>query len=104
MRKMARPPKIINLMVEIRKCLDTGKYLDTRHATERQAERDITRPEILRVLRTGFHEKRKDQFKEEYQAWNYSVRGRTVDARKLRVIISFDPSGMLIISAIDLDR
>ncbi len=91
-------------MVKIRECLDTGKYLDTRHATERQAERDITRPEILRVLRTGFHEKRKDQFKEEYQAWNYSVRGKTVDARNLRVIISFDPSGMLIISAIDLDR
>lgn len=101
---MERPPKISNLMAEIRKCLDTGKYLDTRHATERQTERHITRPEVLKVLRTGFHEKRKDQFNEEYQAWNYSVRGKTVDARNLRVIISFDPSGMLIISAIDLDK
>lgn len=101
---MVRPPKISNLMVEVRRCLETGKYLDTRHATERQAERDITRPEVLKVLRTGFHEKKKDQFKEEYQTWNYAVRGKTVDARNLRVIISFDPNGMLIISAIDLDK
>ncbi len=101
---MERPPKISNLMAEIRKCLDTGKYLDTRHASERQTERHITRPEVIKVLRTGFHEKRKDQFKVEYQTWNYSVRGKTVDAKNLRVIISFDPSGMLLISAIDLDN
>jgi phage terminase large subunit-like protein len=78
--------------------------LDTRHATERQEERSITRPELLKVLRTGFHEKKKDQFKEEYQAWNYAIRGKTVDERNLRVIVSFDLNGMLIISAIDLDR
>ncbi len=101
---MNRPTKINNLIAVVGKCLDEGRYLDTRHATERQEERSITRPELLKVLRTGFHEKKKDQFKEEYQAWNYAIRGKTVDERNLRVIVSFDLNGMLIISAIDLDR
>ena len=48
-------------------------------------------------------EKRKDKFDEAYNSWNYSVRGKTVDLRELRVIVSFDDSGMLIITAIDLE-
>lgn len=57
---MDRPPKMSNLLEAIRKCVEEGRYRDTRHATQRQAERNITRPEILQVLRTGFHEKKKD--------------------------------------------
>ena len=100
---MDRPPKISNLLEAIQKCIEDGRYLDTRHASHRQAERDITRPEILRVLRTGFHEKKKDQFDGVYKAWNYAVRGKTLDARSLRVIVSFDENNMLIITAIDLN-
>ncbi len=60
-------------------------------------------PEILRVLRVGFWEKRKDEFKQEFQAWNYAIRGKTVDARDLRVIVTFEEPGMLLITAIDLN-
>ena len=34
------------------------------HATERQKQRGIIRPEILFVLRHGHHEKKKDKFGE----------------------------------------
>ena len=101
---MDRPPKISNLMGTIRKCIEEGRYLDTRHASQRQAERDVTRPELLHALLNGYHEKRKDKFEVAYNAWNYSVRGKTVDARALRVVVSFDENNMLIITAIDLSK
>jgi len=99
---MDRPPKIINLMETIRKCIEEGRYLDTRHATQRQAERNVTRPEYLHALLNGYHEKRKDKFEEVYNAWSYSIRGKTIDVRALRIIVSFDEKNMLIITAIDL--
>jgi hypothetical protein len=54
-------------------------------------------------LRHGYHEQRKDICNEEFDAWNYAVRGRTIDRRNIRVAVSFDENGMLIITAIDLD-
>lgn len=92
-------------MEAIKGFLDSGRYLDTRHATDRQGEREITRPEVIQVLRGGHHEKRRDRFEEAYNAWSYSVRGKTIDRRQLRIIVSFDSeTGMLIITAIDLDK
>ena len=100
---MGRKEKKKNLLELIRKCVESGKYLDTRHSGKRQREREIARPEVLYVLRNGFHEKRKDQYNEEYTEWKYSIRGKTVDERLLRVIVSFDPNNMLIITAIELE-
>jgi hypothetical protein len=95
--------KIDALMDRISSCLDAGRYLDTRHSIERQREREITRVEVIYVLRHGFHERKKDKFEALHQAWNYAIRGKTVDGRDLRVIVSFDDSDMLIITAIDLE-
>lgn len=95
--------KLGQLMEQISECLDAGRYFDTRHASERQSERAITRPEVFYVLRHGYHEKRKDKFEANYQAWNYAVRGKTIDKRELRIIVSFDERNMLIITAIDLN-
>jgi hypothetical protein len=101
---MIRPEKLPNLMTAIGVCIQTGSYLDTRHATQRQAERQISRPDILHVLKTGHHEKKKDQFNEQYKAWNYAVKGRSIDGREIRVIVSFEKNGLLIITAIGLDK
>jgi hypothetical protein len=101
---MVRPQKHSDLKTVILGCIESGRYLDSYHSSERQLERQITRPEILYVLKNGRHEKRKDQFDEFYEAWNYSVRGKTLDDRELRIVISFDENGMLIITAIDLSR
>ena len=100
---MDRHLKINNLLETIRKCLDEGRFLDTRHVFQRQIEREITRPEIQYVLRTGFHERKRDRYDEKFKAWNYAIRGKTVDKRQLRIIVSFDINNMLIITAIDLE-
>lgn len=101
---MDRPTKLNNLMGTIRKCIEDGRYLDTRHATQRQTERKVTRPEYLHALLNGYHEKRKDKFEIAYSSWNYAVRGKTIDARELRIVVSFDENNMLIITAIDLSK
>ena len=41
---------------------------------------------------------------QQYNAWNYAIRGRTVDRRDLRVIVSFDEDGMLIITTIEVEK
>jgi hypothetical protein len=94
--------KVENLLEAVRKALESGNYLDTTHAAERQGQRKITRPEMLYVLRHGHHEARKDKCEELYNEWNYAIRGRTVDRRELRIIVSFDDAGMLIITAMDV--
>jgi Domain of unknown function (DUF4258) len=100
---MKAPPKIDRLLGRIREALDTGRFLDTVHIRQRQTERQITRPEMLYVLRHGWHEKRKDVFDTHYQAWNYAIRGKTVDGRSLRVVVSFEEeTRLLIITAIAL--
>jgi hypothetical protein len=99
---MSRPAKLHNLLAAIRDCVESGRYLDTRHAFDRKRERQIMRPEVLFVLRRGHHEKKKDKFDEQHEAWNYAIRGKTVDRREILVVVSFDPNGLLIITAIDL--
>jgi len=102
-QRRARPVKHERVPRLVREHIDAGQYLDTRHASERMAERQLTLPEVLYVLRHGHHEKRKDTFKREHNAWTYAMRGKTVDRRELRVCVSFDERDMLIITAIDLD-
>jgi hypothetical protein len=68
----------------------------------RKSQRSIGLPEIIYVLRNGYHEKRKDEFKPEYNAWNYAIRGRTIDDRDLRIAIAFDKNKMLIITVIEI--
>lgn len=75
----------------------SGAYRDTYHAIERKKERKITLSEILHVLTFGKHEKSKDSFEEAFNAWNYAIRGKTLDEIDLRVIISFDEERSLLI-------
>lgn len=91
-------------MDHIGKSLDKAldRYVD--HALQRIKEREVTFLEVRQVLRTGFHEKRKDVFKEEHNSWSYSVRGKTLDKRNLRIVVSFDENDMLVITVIDLDK
>ena len=104
-----RPAKRAALLEAIKAALDEGRVRDVTHAMERQEERAITRPEYFHVLRSGYHEARKDEWKEEYQAWNYAIRGKTVDERGIRVAVSFEQvkgkSGetLLIITVIGVD-
>ncbi|MDC0980207.1 hypothetical protein OAQ84_00580 [Bdellovibrionales bacterium] len=46
-------------------------------------ERELLRLEVELVLGSGFHEKRKNHFDDEFKSWDYSIRGQTVDGKKL---------------------
>ena len=103
MKMSARPEKHPDVMALVKACVVAGNYLDTRHADARQSERSINRLEVIYVLKNGHHEKKKDEFKEEFNAWNYAIRGKTFDKRELRIAVSFDETTrLLIITAIDL--
>jgi len=97
-----RPTKADDVVAKVRRHVEQGTYRDTRHVNERRTERGITLLEVLQVLMRGYHEKRKDEFKPEHNDWNYAIRGRTVDARELRVAVAFVEPGLLLITAIDL--
>jgi hypothetical protein len=91
-------------MTLIKTCVSNGNYIDTTHAEDRKNERSILRLEIIFVLENGHHEKRKDKFDDFYKTWNYSIRGKTLDKRELRIVVSFDKmTSLLIITAIDLE-
>ena len=84
--------------------MSQGNYIYTGHAQERLAEREVTRQEVKQVIQSGHHEKSKDQFDEIYDEWSYSIKGKTIDLKALRVVISFDEGDMLIITVIDLNK
>ena len=100
---MSRPDKHDDVVRLVQSCVTSGNFTDTTHAEQRKGQRKITRLEIVSVLESGYHEKKKDEFKPEHNAWNYAIRGKTLDKRELRIAVSFDEaSKMLIITAIDL--
>lgn len=80
-----------------------GAYNFVRHARKRLHEREVTLLEVSQVIRGGYHEARKDEFKPEFAEWNYAIRGKTLDARTLRLAIAIKFDGVLVITAIDLE-
>ena len=102
---MARTPKLENLIDRVREYVDAGRYQLTRHADRRMNERDILLPEALHVLKTGWHEKAKDQYQKQFDNWKYAIRSQTVDDRSLRVIVAFDDDrDVVVITVVDLDK
>lgn len=97
--------KIDNILEIISDLLKSDRYRYSLHALERMAQRKITRPEVLQILKKGHHEKVKDVYDEMFNSWNYSIRGKTIDKRELRIVISLDNStGMIIITAININK
>lgn len=100
----ARPPKISNVRELVRRKAEAGEIIILPHAIARQVLRLITVTDIVHALVHGWHEKKKDKYSPEYGSWNYAIRGSTVDKRELRIVVSFDENGMLVITVIDLGR
>lgn len=96
--------KVPNVLNRVRDCLEKGKYRFSNHAMDRRKERFVSLPDIIEVLRNGYHEKIKDTWDEVFKAWNYSIRGKTVDQKTCRIIVSFEDNGLLIITVIRLTK
>lgn len=103
MSKQVKAEKIHDLLKRIKDCLDSGNYRFTKHALERKEERFVSLPDILEILRNGHHEKTKDSWNEQFKAWDYAIKGKTVDQETCRIIVSFDSNGLLIITVIRLN-
>ena len=104
-------PKIPDLLDVVRRLIEQGFYLETRHAQDRMRECNIIRLEVQHVLRNGVRQQAKDEFDDEWQTWKYAIRGQTLDSdRRLRLIVSIVEPGLLpnrnvnVITVIDLDE
>lgn len=105
MAKTDKKEKITDLLVQVRKCLDKGSYIFTQHALVRRKERLLVLPDILHVLKNGWHEKKKDIWNKQFGEWDYAIRGVTEDNHHVRVVVSFDEQlELLIITVIKLDK
>ncbi len=98
----SRHQKIPDLLKRVRMCIESGNYKFTNHALERKLERSLNFPDILYVLKNGCHESAKDSWDELFNTWNYSIRGHSIGGQSIRVIVSFEPSTMLVITVIRL--
>lgn len=81
-----------------------GRLLYSDHANNRMRERGIIKPEVEFILNHGHHEARKDQLNEEFSAWDYAIRGKTLDGRSLRVVVAVIDPNVLVVTTIDLDK
>ena len=98
-----RPVRLINLLAKVKACIDSGNYILTKHALDRQKERSTNLPETLYVLKNGYEEKRKTHFDKNQNTWKYAIRGKTlIDEIDARIIVAFDESEMLIITVMQV--
>lgn len=52
--KPKRLPQLPELFPKIRYCIENELYRESRHARERQVEREIALPDVLFVLKHGY--------------------------------------------------
>ena len=101
---MANTPKVNNPLSVIQAYELQGSYNYVHHARKRLHEREVTVLEVMQIIRGGYHEARKDEFKPDFGELDYAIRGKTLDARKLRLAIAIKSDGALVITAIDLEK
>ncbi len=90
-----------NILQKVKEHVRKGTYILLKHAIERQEERGVNLPDVLRVLEHGRHEKSKDSFDVKNQCWKHAIRGKTINGLDLRIIIAFERE-MVIITVIRL--
>lgn len=89
---------------EIIRHIKVRRYRITNHARERQEKYKVTLPNLLFVLSNGFHDEEKTLFSNEFQAWKYAIRGKTIDGlEEFRVVVAFE-NEMAILTVIRLRR
>lgn len=98
------PPKMPDVLSLIQEQARSGVFIILPHATLRREERQVTVAGITFVLIHGDREPAKDEFKVEFAAWNYAMRGQTLDGRNLRIAVTFDENAMLIVTVIPLGK
>ena len=107
--KSGKPEKKLSneLFEAIAAALKSKNYYFTDHALKRSKQRkNVSEFQIIELLesRSKYHESKKDSFDENFRNWNYSIRGKSIDAEDIRIILSFDKDLMLVITVINLNK
>lgn len=97
-----KPDKHPNVLGKVRELTEQGSIVETGHALERIQEREVLYAEIKYVLVNGHREKAKDRYDERFKEWTYAIKGKTIEERWLRIIVSISDD-LILITIIDLD-
>ena len=102
-------PKEVNVLKKMLHLHGLGKVRIHPHANQRMGERNVIYFEVLQALSKARHQASKDRFNYDYQSWEYSLEGKTLDSRSLRIGVAFekDPNSnerLLVITVIDINE
>lgn len=106
-KKSTRPPKENDVLKKMQGLHNAGKLRIHPHANQRMGERNVIYYEVLQALSKAIHQASKDRFSEEHQTWEYSMEGKTIDSKKLRIGIAFESDHrtgdrVLVVTVIDI--
>ena len=101
-----RPEKEKDVLKRMKGLLGVNKVRFHSHANKRMGERNVIDYEVRQALSNGKHDPSRDRFSEDHQSWEYSIDGKTIDSRVLRIGISFETDSrteekLLIITVIE---
>lgn len=93
-------------LMRIRKILDGPgpRVRYSKHGKERAKQRQISLPDVIRLLRSGFVAEAPAEHAQT-QNWTCVIEGADADGQRLRVIVGVDPARpiLTIVSVIRLD-
>ena len=72
----------------LRNYIDNGLFVFSEHAEDQMEERGFVEDDVVRVLKSGFHDEKFDSWSNEFWCWKYNFRGTTVGGGKMRVVFS----------------
>jgi len=89
-KQSSRPPKEDDVLKKMQGLHSAGKLRIHPHANQRMGERNVIYFEVLQALSKAKHQPSKDRFSDEHRTWEYSMEGRTLDSKLLRIGIAFE--------------
>ncbi len=99
-----RLEKVNNVAILAKRLIEKGAYVISNHAYERGKQRALSVGDIQNIIKTGYHEKIKDEYVEEFMDWNYAIKGKTLNSELARVCIAFvQESSLIIVTVIRLE-
>lgn len=99
-KRATLPPQLKTLLKTVRECVQHERYRFSNHALQRLSERKVDLQDVIYVLKHGSHDQARDTWDVHYQTWNYSIVGKTVDQKNLRIVVNVDASFVVIITVI----
>jgi hypothetical protein len=101
-KEMKIRSKVGNVVKAAIEAYENNKVLYHSHAELRESQRDINRAEVEQAIRSGSHIKKRDQFDEVHKCWKYCIEGKTLDKRKIRVVLTIDDDGLMVITIFEI--